>query len=141
MHNIEFLTVPRIIELKDKLVPLFQMSCDGNEISKDDTTPDEILALALTEQAVVFAGYEDEELDCVLAIQFYVEGGKKGADVIALAGRGLVKFKKHYWHVIIAWLRANGVKYLDAYVDQKHTKMYQNRYGFDKACGLVRMKL
>ena len=139
--SIEFLTPERIVELRDVLVPLFQQSCDGNEISKDNLTPDDILAFALVGDAAVFLGCEDGEPTCVLAIQFFVEGAKKGADVLALAGRGLTTFKKHYWQVILDWLRANEVRYLDAYVDESRAKVYQSRFGFGKSCALVRMDL
>lgn len=139
--SIEYLTPARVLELREQLVPLFQQSCDGNEISKDNLTPDDILALALVEEAVVFLGCEDNEPTCVLAIQFFTEGAKKGADVLALAGKGLTNFKRHYWQVILDWLRVNQVRFLDAYVDERRAKMYQSRFGFDKSCALVRMNL
>jgi hypothetical protein len=139
--SIEYLTPERIVELREVLIPLFQESCDGNEISKDNLTPEDVLALALVGEAVVFLGCEDGEPTCVLAIQFFKEGVRKGADVLALAGRGLTTFKRHYWQVILDWLRENQVKYLDAYVDERRAKMYQSRFGFGKSCALVRMDL
>jgi hypothetical protein len=139
--SIEYLTPERVVELREVLLPLFKQSCDGNEISKDTLTPEEVLALALTEEAVVFLGCEDNEPTCVLAIQFFTEGARKGADVLALAGKGLTTFKRHYWQVILDWLKANQVRYLDAYVDERRSKMYQSRFGFSKSCALVRMEL
>lgn len=139
--SIEYLTPERVEELRDVLVPLFQESCDGNEISKDNLTPEQILDFATVGYAVVFLGSEDGVPTCVLAIQFFTEGVRKGADVLALAGRGLLTFKHYYWQAILDWLRANQVKYLDAYVDQRRAKMYQSRFGFNKSCALVRMNL
>jgi hypothetical protein len=139
--SIEFLTPDRVMELREVLTPLFQQSCDGNEISKENMTPEDILNAALTDQAVIFLGCEDGEPTCVLAIQFFVEGLQKGADVLALAGKGLTTFKRYYWDAILEWLRLNGVQYLDAYVDERRAKMYQSRFGFNKSCALVRMNL
>jgi hypothetical protein len=139
--SIEYLTPERVVELREVLLPLFQQSCDGNEISKENLTPEDILALAVTGEAVVFLGCEDDEPTCVLAIQFFIEGTRKGADVLALAGKGLVTFKQHYWQSILDWLKANQIKYLDAYVDGRRAKMYQSRFGFNKSCALVRMNL
>lgn len=139
--SIEYLTPERVVELREVLLPLFQQSCEGNEISKDTLTPEDVLTLALTEEAVVFLGCEDNEPTCVLAIQFFTEGARKGADILALAGRGLTTFKRHYWQVILDWLKANQIRFLDAYVDERRAKMYQSRFGFDRSCALVRMNL
>jgi hypothetical protein len=139
--SIEYLTPERVVELREVLLPLFQQSCEGNEISKDTLTPEDVLALAVTEEAVVFLGCEDNEPTCVLAIQFFTEGARKGADILALAGRGLTTFKRHYWQVILDWLKANQIRFLDAYVDERRAKMYQSRFGFDRSCALVRMNL
>lgn len=139
--SIEFLVPARVEALREVLIPLFAESCDGNEISRDNLTPEQILDDAVAGRAVVFLGFENNIPTCVLAIQFYMEAGKKGADILALAGRGLITFKRYYWKPIIEWLKANRVQYLDAYVDQKHTRVYQQRYGFDKSCAFMRMKL
>jgi hypothetical protein len=39
------------------------------------------------------------------------------------------------------WLKANQIRFLDAYVDERRAKMYQSRFGFDRSCALVRMNL
>lgn len=139
--SIEFLTFERLVELRGVLLPLFQESCDGNEISADSLTPEDILAFALVGEAVIFLGCEDGTPTCVLVIQFFVEGAHKGANILALAGRGLITFKRYYWQVILDWLRANQIKYLDACVDKHRAKVYQTKFGFGKSCMLLRMNL
>lgn len=139
--GIEYLTSERIIELRDELVPLFGQACEGHEIVQGNLTAEEVLATALAGYAVVFLGTEDGRPSCVLAIQFFQEGKVKGADVLAMAGSGLLRFKRHYWGVILDWLRANGVQCLDAYVDLDRVEVYKRKFGFTRACALVRMDL
>jgi hypothetical protein len=67
--------------------------------------------------------------------------GRRGADVMALAGRGLMRFKAAYWDIILEWLRANKVEFLDAYAPERLAKIYMNRFGFNKSCSYVRMTL
>jgi hypothetical protein len=52
-----------------------------------------------------------------------------------------MRFKTAYWDVILEWLRANGVEFLDAYAPDRLAKIYTNRFGFDKSCTYVRMTL
>ena len=139
--GVEYLTVARVKELREQLLPLFSESCDGNEVTRDDLDPEYILQQAIDGLAVVFAGYEDGELTSVLVLQFCLEAGKKGATVLALAGRGLLTFKRFYWKAVLDWLKLNHVKVLEACVAQEHVPVYKRKYGFDRAAGLVRMRL
>jgi hypothetical protein len=138
---IEMLTPARITELWPVLEPHFEAACNGNEIAKDELDAKDIYVLAVTGAVAVFVGFEDGEPACVLGIQFNSTNGHKGADVMALAGRGLMRFKRAYWRVILDWLRANGVEFLDAYAPERLAKIYMNRFGFNKSCMYVRMSL
>ena len=139
--SIEMLTKERVIELWPVLEPYFEAACNGNEIAKDEISAKDIFVLTQVDLAVVFVGFEDGQPACVMGVQFNNTNGKRGADVIALAGRGLMRFKAAYWHIILEWLRANGVEFLDAYAPDRLAKIYLNRFGFDKSCSYVRMTL
>jgi len=139
--SIEMLTPERVTELWPVLEPYFDAACEGNEIAKDELDAKDIYVLAVTGLVAVFVGFESGEPACVMGIQFNTTNGRKGADVMALAGRGLMRFKAAYWQVILDWLRANDVEFLDAYAPERLAKIYLNRFGFDKSCAYVRMSL
>lgn len=139
--SIEMLTPERVTELWPVLEPYFDAACKGNEIAKDELDVKDIYVLAVTGLVAVFVGFEDGEPACVMGIQFNTTNGHKCADVIALAGRGLMRFKAAYWRIILEWLKANGVEFLDAYAPERLAKIYMNRFGFNKSCMYVRMVL
>ena len=139
--TIEMLTPERVTELWPVLEPYFDDACKGNEIAKDELDAKDIYVLAVTGLVAVFVGFENDEPACVMGIQFNTTNGKKGADVMALAGRGLMRFKAAYWHIILEWLKANEVEFLDAYAPERLAKIYTSRFGFNKSCSYVRMTL
>ena len=139
--SIEMLTPGRVTELWPVLEPYFEAACNCNEIAKDEIDAKDIYVLALTGLVAVFVGFEDGEPACVMGIQFNVTNSRKGADVMALAGRGLMRFKAAYWHVILEWLHANDIEFLDAYAPDRLAKIYTQRFGFNKSCSYVRMTL
>ena len=139
--SIEMLTPERVTELWPVLEPYFDAACKGNEIAKDELDAQDIYVLAVTGLVAVFVGFESGEPACVMGIQFNTTNGRKGADVMALAGRGLMRFKAAYWNIILEWLRANDVEFLDAYAPERLAKIYTSRFGFDKSCVYVRMSL
>jgi hypothetical protein len=140
-YSIEYLTPQRVEELWVYLDPMLQKSCEGNEISKDEMDAKEIHDLAVSGMCVLFVYFENDVPACVLAIQFFMEGNKKGASILALGGKNLLTFKRLYWQSILDWLKANKVQYLDAYVASEYTKVYLKKFGFEKSCALVRMPL
>ena len=139
--TIEMLTPERVTELWPVLEPHFDAACQGNEVAKDELDAKDIYVLAATGLVAIFVGFEDGEPACVMGIQFNTTNGHKCADVLALAGRGLMRFKAAYWHIILEWLKANGVEFLDAYAPERLAKIYLNRFGFNKSCTYVRMAL
>lgn len=139
--SIEMLTPSRVTDLWPALEPHFDAACRGNDIAKDELDSKDLYVLALTGLIAIFVGFEDGEPACVMGIQFNTANGHKCADVIALAGRGLMRFKAAYWHIILEWLRANDVEFLDAYAPERLAKIYMNRFGFTKSCAYVRMTL
>jgi hypothetical protein len=139
--SIEMLTPERVTELWPVLEPHFDDACKGNEIAKDELDAKDVYVLAVTGLVAIFVGFEDGEPACVLGIQFNTANGHKCADVMALAGRGLMRFKAAYWHIILEWLKANEVQFLDAYAPERLAKIYMNRFGFNKSCMYVRMAL
>ena len=139
--TIEMLTPERVTELWPVLEPHFDTACKGNEIAKDELDAKDIYVLAVTGIVAIFVGFEDGEPACVMGIQFNTTNGKKCADVMALAGRGLMRFKSAYWRIILEWLKANDVEFLDAYAPERLAKIYLNRFGFTKSCMYVRMAL
>ena len=139
--SIEMLSPERVNELWPELESYFDAACAGNEIAADEMDSSDIYILTQTDLAVVFAGYIDEKLACVMALQFNTTNGRKGADIIAMAGRELMKFKSLYWPSILEWLRANGVQFVDAYAPARLAKLYISKFGFTKSCSYVRMSL
>ena len=139
--SIELLTPARAAFLWSQMAPLFEQSCKSNPVSVVDITPGDIYRLVQTDQAVIFAASEHGRVTTVLALQFSMTNGRKGADLIAMGGRRLLKFKGLYWKPIREWLRANGVQYVDAYATPELAKVYQTKFGFDRSCVMVRMAL
>lgn len=139
--SIEMLTPQRVSELWPSLEPMFQAACDANPIAKDELSAGDIFVFTQLDLAAVFAGFEDGELACMIALQFNNTNGHKGADVIAMAGRSLFKFKTAYWDVILDWLRANEVEFVDAYAPERLARLYKQKFGFNKSCMYVRMNL
>lgn len=139
--RIEMLTPEQVDDLWPKLEPIFAASCKSNEVGILDITPDDIHVLAVTGEVAVFVGIEDDEPNVVLAIQFNDSNGHKGADVIAMGGKQLLKFKTAYWALILDWLKANGCEFLDAYANERLAKIYMSKFGFNKSCSYVRMTL
>lgn len=139
--TIEMLTPERVTELWPELEPHFDAACKGNEIAKDELDAKDIYVLAVTGLVAVFVCFDDGKPACVVGIQFSTANGHKCAVVMALAGHGLMRFKKAYWQIILEWLRANSVEFLDAYAPERLAKIYLNRFGFNKSCTYVRMTL
>jgi hypothetical protein len=123
------------------LEPLVEAACEGNIIAKGEMDAGHVLLAAQLDQAVVFAGFLDDKVACILAVQFFETNGHKGADVMALAGRQLLSFKAAFWEPILTWLVANKVEFLDAYTPTERAAMYIKKFGFDESCAYVRMNL
>lgn len=139
--TIELLTQERAIALWPEIAPLVEKSIQGNPMSASDMDTQYVFNAICADEAVVFAGFDDDKLSTVLIIQFSEANGHKCADIIALAGRRLTSFKNLYWKPILDWLRANDVEFLDSYVPTERAMLYMNKFGFDKSCAHIRMSL
>ncbi len=139
--TIEMLTPERVAELWPELEPMFIAACEANPIASDEISAGDIFVLTQVGLAAVFAGFEDGKLACMIAIQFTKANGHKGADIIAMAGRALFQFKNAYWGIILEWLRANDVEFVDAYAPERLARLYRQKFGFNKSCMYVRMNL
>lgn len=135
------LETEQVAELWPELAPLFSSACEAHEVARDEMTAELIYELAMEGQCAVFALYKDQQVAGGLAIQFHDTSGRLGADIIAFAGRNILLFKKAYWDIILAWLKANNVEFLDAYVPENRAAVYQKKFGFDKSCAHLRMNL
>lgn len=139
--SIEMLAPEQVQELWPAMEPLFAEACKSNEIAQGDICAEDIRRLAVTGMAAVLASFEDKKLACVMAVQFNDTNGHKCADIIAFAGKGLMRGKMLYWKLILEWLRQNGVEFLDAYANNRLAKIYLKKFGFTKSCTYVRMEL
>lgn len=139
--SIEMVQPDKLTALWPTLKPLFQAACEGNEIAKDELTAEDIYLMGMTGMAAVMVMYEGDEVGVVLVIQFNDTGDKRGADIVAMAGRNLMRFKVAYWEHILDWLRANGVKFLDAHTSARQARIYMRKFGFTKSCTYVRKPL
>ena len=139
--TIEMLSPEQVNDEWGALEPMLDASCKSNEVGILDITPDDIRILAVTGLCVLFIGRESGTPKVVVAIQFNETNRHKGADVIAMGGERLMKFKDAYWNLILDWLKANGCEFLDAYANERLAKIYMGKFGFNKSCSLVRMTL
>jgi hypothetical protein len=139
--TIEMLDPAAVDGLWHELQPMFAAACESHEIAKMEMTADDIYKLGITGMCAVFVGFVDGMPACTVAIQFNNTNGRKGADLIAMGGKHLMMFRAAYWELILDWLKANGVEFLDAYVPAEHTRMYQKKFGFDMSCSFVRRRL
>jgi len=137
----EMLAVDQVDALWPEIKPLLDSACQSHEIAKEELDAESIRALVQQGVCAMIAMFTSRKLSCVLAIQFHETNGRKGADIIAFAGKHMLLFKKAYWHIILRWLRANGVEFLDAYVPESRVLIYRKKLGFDKSCAHLRMNL
>lgn len=139
--EVELLSQERAIAMWPEIAPLVEQSITGNVVSMTDMDAQYVFNALCSDELVVFGGFEENKLICVLAIQFSEANGHKCADIVALGGRRLTSFKRLYWEPILKWLRANGVEFLDSFVPLDRAMVYTNKFGFDKACAHIRMSL
>jgi len=139
--SIEMLTPERVTELWPILEPLVESACEGNVIAKGEMDAGHVLLAVQLDKAVIFVGSLHGEIACLLALQFFDANGHKGADVMALAGRQLLRFKAAFWEPILTWLKANDVEFLDAYTPTNRADIYLKKFGFSESCAYVRMNL
>ena len=141
LYSIEIMTTEQVIDNWGKLAPMMEASVIGNSISATDMTAGYVLERVLADEAVVFAGRVNGNIEMVLVLQFSVANEYKCADLIALAGRNITKFKALYWEAILEWLRQSGVRFLDTLVPEERAKMYLTKFGFDRSCTMLRKEL
>lgn len=139
--TVELLTPERVTELWDDLAPLFTAAAQAHDMAASDLTATALYLQTQTDSCAVFVGFEDDEVGIAIAIQFVEIGGRKGADVLAMAGKRLLRFKADFWQPILAWLKANGVEFVDATSSERLARIYMAKFGFTKSCMTVRMEL
>lgn len=139
--TIEMLSPEQVDAEWAALEPMVEASCKSNEVGAMDISAEDVRRLAATGMCVLFIGRERGRPRVVVAIQFHTTNGHKGADIIAMGGSRLMKFKAAYWNLILDWLKANGCEFLDAYATERLAKIYRTKFGFDRSCVLVRMAL
>lgn len=139
--SVELLTTERALSLWPQMVPLIEESIEGNEVSADDLTAQDIFNAVCNDEVAIFACFLDGRLTTILAIQFHGDETTKCATIVAMAGKKLVFFKRHYWQAVLDWLRGNNIKFLDSHVPFDRAMMYTSKFGFDKSCAYIRMTL
>lgn len=139
--SIEMMSAEQVDAEWDVLEPMFEAACKSNSLSEIDVAPADIRDAALSGMCVVFGFRKAAKLTMALALQFTETNGHKGAEIMALGGGHLMRFKDAYWNLILDWLKANGCEFLDAYANERLAKIYLSKFGFDKSCSLVRMAL
>lgn len=139
--TLRMLSVEDIVKHNDELIALFDAACDSHDIVREEMQGQDVVDYGKVGMAAIFGGFLDDKLTCTFAIQFNYTGGRKGADLIAMAGKHLMKFKKAYWHIVLEWLKANDVQFLDAYTPADKAELYLKKFGFNKSCAYVRMEL
>lgn len=140
-ETIALLTPERVAELWTDIEPLVEQSCKSNEVGLTDITPQDVYNLTQLDLATMFVGFSEGKVSTVLTIQFTSTNGKKGVEIIVLAGRNLLKFKSLFWKPILDWFRANDVEFVSAYGTPELAKVYMKKFGFTLSCTYVRMVL
>lgn len=138
--SMEMLTPEQVTELWPKLEPYFAAACDSNEVAREELDTKDIYTLATTGMVAVLVGFEDGEPVFVMAIQFVLMNESKGANILAMAGR-VMQFKAAYWPIIIEWLKANEVEFIEAHASERLAKIYLRRFGFNKSCMYVKLSI
>lgn len=139
--QIELLAPERVGPLWPEIEPMLQAACLSNEIGATDLSTDKIKADAEGGMSAVFVGFDDGQPELTMVIQFTEQGGHKGADIVAIGGSKLMRYKVAYWRVIAEWLKANGVEFVDAYASPRLAKIYAKRFGFGRSCVYLRKML
>jgi hypothetical protein len=139
--QIELLTPERVGVLWPDIESMVYAACMSNEIGSTDLTPEGIRRDAESGMSAMFVGYDNGKPEIAMVIQFTEQGGHKGADIVAIGGSKLLRYKVAYWKVIDEWLKANGVKFVDAYASPRLAKIYANRFGFGRSCVYLRKML
>jgi len=140
-YSIELLDKEQVLDNWGVICPLLEASVVGNAISATDMDAGYILRGVLAEEAVIFACRRNGDIEFVIAFEFSTTNGHKCADLIAMSGKYLVKFRNLYWAAIIDWLRASDVRFLDTMVAEEHAKVYLSKFGFDHSCTILRKEL
>lgn len=138
---VKVLDLTTVKSMWDDIRPMLDASCKVNEVCETEIEVDDILVLMAIDQCTVIAVVEDDRPVFVLAIQFMLNAGKRGANVLAMGGTQMLRMKSLYWEHFLAWLRANKVEFLDAYVPNERRQLYQKRLGFNKSCSFIRKLL
>lgn len=132
----------QVITRWEEIEPLLALACDGNGIARMELTPEEILRMTQEDECILFQCFGDSgETDLVFGVQFFMTGPHKSADIVAMGGRNLRKHVHHFWPSVVEWLRLNGVKYIDAYVDTPRAEVFKKLLGFDTSCAYIRRTL
>jgi hypothetical protein len=139
--SVELLTKERAAQMWPTLEPLVNAACRGNKIANREMDASHVLMAIQLDKAAMFVGSVDKQPACVLVIQFFEINGHKGADVMALAGRRVLRFKAAFWEPILIWLKANDIEFLDAYTPTDRAEVYLRKFGFTESCAYVRMNL
>lgn len=139
--SIEMLSNEQVQTLWPDLLPLVEDACKGNEIAADEMDSHYVLKALMSNKAVMFAGYEDAKIACIIIFNFFRVNDHKGASVMALAGRRALAFKAAFFDRILDCLKANNIEFLDAHVPLHRVEMYMRKFGFNKSCAYIRMTL
>ena len=122
-QSLKLLYPQQAVAAWEKLEPLFAK--EGNDCSTD-----EVLTLLRDGTCGVFAYYEGAQLKLALALQFLQVGTEKHAEIFALGGEGLMRFRKAYWPYVVSWLKANKVKQLEVHGSERMLRIYRAKFGF-----------
>lgn len=137
----EMLTPQQVVDFWADIRPLLAESCMGNELTETTLTPEHILGLAATDRCAVIGFVDSGRITLVLVIQFVEDNGNKAASILAFAGENMMLFKRLYWDYVVQWLKANGVKYLDTYANERMAKIFNKKFGFSESSVCLRMPI
>lgn len=141
MPKIEMLTAEQVEKHWDQLGPIMESGCQANEVAVLEINSKDILELAKTGMCAVFVMWEEDSIECAVALQFGYVMDHKYAEVVSFGGRRMMLAKSLAWQPILDWLRANEVEFLDAQTHPRLAAILMSKFGFTESSVNIRMRL
>ena len=137
--KVELLTGDSLVALWPQIEPIFARCCET--AAKGELDAGDILRLALENRAYVFVETDEGKVTVAIAMELIPYPKFMAANIFALGGHGLMEAKSRWWKAITEWMKANGVKTVDAWVSASMKRILERRFGFEQVYHHMRMPL
>lgn len=139
-RSINLLGVDEVHEYKEDILHLLDRAC----VSLDNygaTLEAQTIFDALTkQQAFVIGGFSDNKLEIILVFQMQQTESAMFANIIAVAGKNMMTYKRLFLGVIHDWFKEFGAQAIQLMATDRLAKVYR-RMGYHKAYNVLYTKL